>query len=55
MLAFSMRKELRGIMPRGAPARPGSKRANKKVVKVLGGEGGDGAFGGGRGQGERGR
>lgn len=33
-MAFSMRKELRGIMLGGALARLGLKRANKKVVKV---------------------
>lgn len=33
-MAFSMRKELLGIMPGGALARLGLKRANKKVVKV---------------------
>lgn len=40
-LAFSMRKELRGIMP-GGPCEAGLKRANKKVVKVTDGEGGRG-------------
>lgn len=56
-LAFSMRKELRGIMP-GGPCEAGLKRANKKVVKVTDGEGGRGgsdATEGRRGQGERGK
>lgn len=56
-LAFSMRKELRGIMP-GGPYEAGLKRANKKVVKVTGGEGavrgGGGATEGRRGRGEGG-
>lgn len=39
-LAFSMRKELRGIILARGPREAGLKRANKKVVKVLGRRGG---------------